>query len=507
MVDRVGAYGAVDVNWQAGYPTGGLPIGFNEGTVTPNSGLVSFDHGVSQRAITILLKPVSIQDLFAMHITSVQSSDDGGAREDQERSLIEIAPSGIISFDENSRNILVDETEGEVQLVIQRQLGAQGVVTVVYQTTASTAVPGQDYVEISGGVVRLRDGQQTATVTIGLLAENSPELEKVFFVNLTSVDSGDGNQGELETQQTPTEYLFCEILLPVRKKVTGYWYQETLRPSFVTGADRGWRRTMESDVISQFANDWHNCAALLAAERNASAGLDYRVLEESIIFRENENSDTVQLEVCDDNEPEPAETFYVYLTVVAGGGRVAGPGDTPQRGFTEVIILGNDNFNGIIGFSDSSLYVSVSEDVDPTVILNMDRGSAFFEMVTVDWRASYSTSGDMSLDQELTNQLVEVEGSIQCPARVQICELPITLKQDLEPEFSRTFAVELIGVRRDATLNPARKFANITMQDSDHPYGQFGFALEQGKLVSDVLYLSVILVLFGLVFANEIRLV
>lgn len=49
-----------------------------------------------------------------MHITSVQSSDDGGAREDQERSLIEIAPSGIISFDESSRNILVDETEGEV---------------------------------------------------------------------------------------------------------------------------------------------------------------------------------------------------------------------------------------------------------------------------------------------------------------------------------------------------------------------------------------------------------
>lgn len=101
-------------------------------------------------------------------------------------------------------------------------------MTVVYRTTASTAVPGQDYVEISGGVVRLLDGQQTATVTIGLLAENSPELEKVFFVNLTSVDSGDGNQGELETQQTSTEYLFCEILLPVRKKVTGYWYQVIL---------------------------------------------------------------------------------------------------------------------------------------------------------------------------------------------------------------------------------------------------------------------------------------
>lgn len=110
----------------------------------------------------------------------------------------------------------------QVQLVIQRQLGAQGVVTVVYQTTASTAVPGQDYVEISGGVVRLRDGQQTATVTIGLLAENSPELEKVFFVNLTSVDSSDGNQGELETQQTPTEFYSVKYYCQWGKKVTGF---------------------------------------------------------------------------------------------------------------------------------------------------------------------------------------------------------------------------------------------------------------------------------------------
>lgn len=60
------------------------------------------------------------------------------------------------------------------------------------------------------------------------------------------------------------------------------------------------------------------------------------------------------------------------------------------------------------------------------------------------------------------------------------CELPLVSLLSFglqEPEFSRTFAVELIGVRRDATLNPARKFANITMQDSDHPYGQYGFSL------------------------------
>lgn len=58
-----------------------------------------------------------------------------------------------------------------------------------------------------------------------------------------------------------------------------------------------------------------------------------------LYLKENENSDTVQLEVCDDNEPEPAESFYVYLTVVAGGGRVAGPGNTPQRVSVSIITV------------------------------------------------------------------------------------------------------------------------------------------------------------------------
>lgn len=49
------------------------------------------------------------------------------------------------------------------------------------------------------------------------------------------------------------------------------------------------------------------------------------------IYQEKETTDTVQLEVCDDSQPEPNEIFYVYLTDVTGGARVAGPADAPLK--------------------------------------------------------------------------------------------------------------------------------------------------------------------------------
>ena len=47
-----------------------------------------------------------------------------------------------------------------------------------------------------------------------------------------------------------------------------------------------------------------------------------------------------------------------------------------------------------------------------------------------------------------------------------------------EPEFAKSFFVELIGAQPGASLDPNRKFADITMADSDYPYGLMRFTTD-----------------------------
>ena len=47
-----------------------------------------------------------------------------------------------------------------------------------------------------------------------------------------------------------------------------------------------------------------------------------------------------------------------------------------------------------------------------------------------------------------------------------------------DPEFATWFLVELIGVGQGATLNPMDRFANVTIADSDYPYGLLQFTTD-----------------------------
>ncbi|KAJ8018489.1 G-protein coupled receptor 98 [Holothuria leucospilota] len=408
-VSRIGAYGDVDVNWEAGYPSGSVPSGFTEGIITPRSGQVRFTNGQSRRTVTVGLTPMGIQEVFALHISSIQSPSGVSARLDDDRSIIEIAPSGLISFSQSSRDVQAQESEGEVTLTIQRQLGAQGLIRVNYQTTSGSAIPGEDYIEISGGSVTLSDDQQSGTIIVRLLAENNPELAKTFYVNITSVQRLDDNQAPepllstlysvamvtIEANNDPFGIFSispvlvettesegtCKLVEMTITRSGGMFGDVSLMVRTVGGGE-----PWESDIITQSTNETNTIGSALITSQGklkASSGSDYEELQETLIFRANEDTDVFRLSVCDDNEPEPDEHFYVYLTVISGGARVAGSGDSGLQGYAEVIILGNDNYNGIIGFSVDSLFVSVSEDVSPTVTLILDRGDAYFEGVVV----------------------------------------------------------------------------------------------------------------------------
>lgn len=103
----------------------------------------------------------------------------------------------------------------------------------------------------------------------------------------------------------------------------------------------------------------------------------------TLIFRPEESSLRFTIAIFDDDLPEIDEQFTVGVTLPSGGARIG------QQASASITILTNDNAHGLIGFSNSSQSLIVSEMVASSVIsLDVERQAGSFGLVIVDWELS-----------------------------------------------------------------------------------------------------------------------
>ncbi|XP_030832667.1 adhesion G-protein coupled receptor V1 isoform X3 [Strongylocentrotus purpuratus] len=515
-IQRLGFYGNVDVTWQMGHKSGDIPAGFMDGAVTPSTGQIRLVQGESTETFTVTLSPTGIDtELFAVHITNVFSNVAGGAMAWDSYDTAKIDPYGIVGFTDSSRQLVVQESDQQVSLVLERAVGTLGSVRITYNTVAYTAVPGEDYTAVTSGAVTLANTQRSATIIVPLLEDLEPELDKIFFVNITGVQrlpigSGQGISPKLSsiystaevtiegsndpygvislapaTMATDEAETSSKTLTFTVQRTGGSYGTIRVRAQTVGGGEL-WQAALVGQVTNM-SNTIEQALANSQGQESAEVDADYQLLEEELVLNEGETSTNIYLTVNSDDIPEPDEIFFIYLSQPEGGARIAqGDSDGGLKGFTEVIIRGNDNYNGIIGLTDASLYVTVYEDMNPVAMLTLDRGEAFFENVTVNWRATYSQSEDLVGDLDLFDQLTEVSGEVTCEGSVRYCSLPITLRDDEDPEFAQSFLIELTGVGEGASLaDSSRLFANVTMADSDFPNGLLQFSIESRLMSVD----------------------
>ncbi|XP_072038274.1 adhesion G-protein coupled receptor V1-like [Amphiura filiformis] len=509
VVERIGAYGTISILWEDGYEIGEVPDGYFEGIISPVSGSLTMTHGQDEAAIQIILNPSgSASELFAVHLTDAQSPAAGGARLNDDFTTVAIDSYGIVAFAEGSRQVRVQEANKQMELTVERSIGTYGSIRVGYQTHAYTALPGHDYVNIKKGVLTMEAKQQSATILVSLLEEDVPELEKVFYVNITGVERMPSSLQPVLSPRLSSLYAISEILIEGSNDPYGVLSLTPdlmLTPETDTGSCKyinlviqrtggthgevrvtvrtvGGGEIWQSRVTGEPSNVTNTIGQALgnaATKPHATVNQDYNLIDTPVIFRDGERSQDINVIVCDDEDAEPAELFFVYLENPEGGARIAqGQSDNGLKGFTQFTIEGSDDFNGVIGFHVESLYTSINEDTNPSAVLTLDRGQAYFDNVMVEWHATYSRVGDISQDGDLYDQLEVVAGIVECQAGQRFCQLPIALKQDEEPEFAKSFLVELLGAQPGASLDPARKFANVTMTDSDYPYGLMIFTAD-----------------------------
>ncbi|XP_073933195.1 adhesion G-protein coupled receptor V1 isoform X3 [Castor canadensis] len=172
-----------------------------------------------------------------------------------------------------------------------------------------------------------------------------------------------------------------------------------------------------------------------------------------------ETNRTVYLAVCDDDLPEPDETFIFHLTLQK-------PSANMKLGWPRTVtvtILSNDNAFGIISFNmPSSITVSEPRGRNESVPLTLIREKGTYGMVTV----TFEVEGGPNPPEE---DLSPVRGNITFPPGRAIIIYNLTILDDEVPENDEIFLIQLISVEGGAEINTSRNSVEIIIKKNDGP--------------------------------------
>ncbi|KAM9694992.1 adhesion G-protein coupled receptor V1 [Trichechus inunguis] len=191
VVSRRGTYGSLTVAWTVGYAPGiEIPEFIVVGNMTPKLGSLSFSHGEHSKGVVLWTFPSPGRpEAFVVHLSGVQSSVPGGAQLRSGFTVAEIEPMGVFQFSPSSRNVIVSEDVHMIRLHIQRLFGFHSdLIKVFYQTTAGSAKPREDFEPIQNGELLFKKYQAEIDFEITIINDQVPEIEEIFYINLTSVE-------------------------------------------------------------------------------------------------------------------------------------------------------------------------------------------------------------------------------------------------------------------------------------------------------------------------------
>ncbi len=106
---------------------------------------------------------------------------------------------GYLQFAEHSQNrggislatnnVLAGEADGPVDIVIERNGGAEGIITVDYRSLGGTATAGSDFSPVSGRAI-FQDGETTKVISIDILQDVVQEGTERFSFSIDNVNGG-----------------------------------------------------------------------------------------------------------------------------------------------------------------------------------------------------------------------------------------------------------------------------------------------------------------------------
>ena len=352
-------------------------------------------------------------------------------------SSLEITEAGILLF--SSPSYSVDENTGRILVNVRRIGGSKGEVSVDYRTLDGTALgfANHDYLSTSG-TLTFNDSETIRSIEITINDDQLDEINEEFSIELSN-PTGDALLGNT-----------------------------TVAPIIILDDDGPGELSMES---SSYAVNEHSAAFDILVLRSggyegevsvdfstiddtAHGITDYKSIDGRLSFADGERSNTITIEIINDEEYEDNETFNLILTDPLGGAEIS------DIASSTITILNDDvdPLKTVIQMSSASYDSLENSGVVEVELLRLGDTS---DSVTVDYTTT-DGSAKAGEDYEKTNGTVTFAPGVN----KQTVAVGISIHDDNEPEGNESFNIALYNASNDAQLgNPTTSI--ITINDND----------------------------------------
>ena len=387
---------------------------------------------------------------------------------------------GVGSLQKSALNLaeeLIEVTEGNfssVTLTVNRTGNTSEAVTVDYTTTPGTALEGEDYgsniapteADPLTGTLTFAAWEVSKSVTIGILDDNIVEDAESFTFTLSnaSVNSTLGtNQATTNIADDDQDVGFTVAQASVEEGSQPGTIELTVSRS----GDINNGVWVEYEITEGTATEVEDYTGELLIEENSNVAIaGPSVITGELEFESGEISQTITINIVDDQIFEETEDFTVSLVAIKSENGNAEFSDIPA---VTVSII-NDDVPGTLQFG--ALSYSVNEGNDPelvTVTIPVTRTGGTDGTVEVDYATAGGTAsaGNDFTTHALTTLTFE-EGETSKLITVDIIG-------DTLYELTETFTLTLSKPTAGATLGSVAT-ATVSILDNDAIPGIFDFA-------------------------------
>jgi uncharacterized protein YegP (UPF0339 family)/uncharacterized membrane protein len=214
----------------------------------------------------------------------------------------------------NTRDVVIGESDGYVDIVVSLSAPAPSLVTVNYTTANGTAREGisWDYLGISG-TLNFTAGETTKVVRVALSEHDGVEGLEYFRFNLSSPTNAAIGQGSAMVSIVDDDTVVDTPSVFVRDVVVD---EKAGTAGFVVMLGGPTGQSSHSTVTVDFAT----------ADGTATAGSDYLARSGTLTFAPGDSVKTVVVDITDDALAEGLERFALNLSNANGATIVDGEG-------------------------------------------------------------------------------------------------------------------------------------------------------------------------------------
>uniref|UniRef100_A0A3Q2PRU9 Adhesion G-protein coupled receptor V1 n=1 Tax=Fundulus heteroclitus TaxID=8078 RepID=A0A3Q2PRU9_FUNHE len=375
---------------------------------------------------------------------------------------------GVIGIAESSRDIIIGEPRGDYNgtavVNLERGPGVFGEVQVYWNITPALV----SEFETVFGTVTMVDGQSIATITLKVLDDELPEERRDYQLSLTPVTVG------LEISPIARH---ARVTMAASDLPHGLF---SFRQHQLTAKEE--EEMVNVTVIRSYGSFGRVVVTYETSGYTAVSGMDFAPASGRLLFTPGQTSQEVTLHVRDDSLPEGPELFFVNITSVAllnlsavdytvreSGLQLDQPPAIGNISSLLVVILQNDNAEGILEFRQDYLNITVEEDVGH-VLIPVVRRVGSYGTVSAHF-LSRGLSATPNLDYILHN------GSLMFISGQNISFINVTIIDDTDSEPTEIFEIVLVGATGGAALG-SQRVARVTIAKSDSPNGVVRFINE-----------------------------